>query len=334
MRQVLAGTVLAIVLAGCAAPATEQAVTPDPSAAQDDVASSAIPAPSASPTLAVSRSPSSAVAAPSGTALALLATLAVKGRAPKTGYDRDRFGQAWADVDRNGCDTRNDILERDLTGVVFKVGTRDCKVLSGALAEPYTGRTLTFTSQDGKAVQIDHVVALSDAWQKGAGGREPRKLLAFANDPINLLAVDGPTNASKSDGDAATWLPPNKGYRCAMVARQTAVKAKYGLWITGAERDAMARVLTTCPAAKVPTGGNPTLAPATNSKPPTSSPVGTEAPSAAPPAPPAQPARSGVDPDYGTCKNAKANGAGPYHQGKDPEYDYYRDGDRDGVVCE
>ena len=174
-------------------------------------------------------------------------------------------------------------------------------------------------------------MALSDAWQKAAGQWEPRKRDAFANDPLNLLAVDGPTNGSKSDGDAATWLPPDKSYRCAMVARQTAVKAKYGLWITGAERDAIARVLATCPTAKVPTGGNPTLAPATKGKPPASAPVGTAAPSVAPPA---QPARGGVDPDYGTCKNAKANGAGPYYQGKDPEYDFYRDGDGDGVVCE
>lgn len=96
--------------------------------------------------------------------MALLATLEVKGRAPNTGYERDLFGASWADVDRNGCDTRNDILNRDLTGQSFKPGTRDCVVISGQLADPYTARTLTFTKPDAGAVQIDHVVALSNAW--------------------------------------------------------------------------------------------------------------------------------------------------------------------------
>lgn len=222
------------------------------------------PVSSPEPTVASSRPPTTeeliAEAQPS-TALALLATLAVKGRAPKTGYDRDLFGQTWADTDRNGCDTRNDILKRDLTGETFRSGTRDCVVITGQLADPYTGRTLSFTKADASAVQIDHVVALSDAWQKGAQQWDAGKRLGFANDPLNLLAVDGPTNASKSDGDAATWLPPNKAYRCAMVARQTAVKAKYGLWATAAERDAIARVLSSCPIERAPTGGSPTSAP-------------------------------------------------------------------------
>ena len=194
------------------------------------------------------------------TALALLATLEVKGRAPKTGYDRALFGQAWADTDRNGCGTRDDMLKRDLTGETFKAGTGDCVVLTGQLADPYTGQTLSFTKADAGAIQIDHLVALSDAWQKGAQQWDAGKRLAFANDPLNLLAVDGPTNASKSDGDAATWLPPNKGYRCAMVARQTAVKAKYALWVTAAEREAIARVLSVCPNEPAPTGGSPTTA--------------------------------------------------------------------------
>jgi len=227
--------------------------------------------PAAEPAPASSPEPPPPPAAPSttdqiiaqaqpSTALALLATLEVKGRAPKTGYDRAVFGQAWADTDRNGCGTRDDMLKRDLTGETFKAGTRDCVVLTGQLADPYTGRTLIFTKADAGAIQIDHVVALSDAWQKGAQQWDAGKRLAFANDPLNLLAVDGPTNASKSDGDAATWLPPNKGYRCAMVARQTAVKAKYALWVTAAERDAIARVLSVCPNEPAPTGGSPTTA--------------------------------------------------------------------------
>ena len=184
----------------------------------------------------------------------LVDQLTVKGRAPKTGYSREQFGPAWSDVDHNGCDTRDDILNRDLVAKQWRVGTHDCVVIAGVLADPYTGRAIPFAKADASAVQIDHVVALSDAWQKGAAGWSPGKRLAFANDPLNLLAVDGPSNARKSDGDTATWLPPNKPYRCRFVARQVAVKAKYHLWVTAAERDAMRRVLAPCPDQRVPRG--------------------------------------------------------------------------------
>jgi hypothetical protein len=182
----------------------------------------------------------------------LVDRLTVKGRAPKTGYARGQFGPAWSDVDRNGCDTRNDILNRDLTAREWRVGTHGCVVIAGVLADPYTGRAIPFAKADAAAVQIDHVVALSDAWQKGAAGWSAARRLAFANDPLNLLAVDGPSNARKRDGDTATWLPPNKPYRCRFVARQVAVKAKWGLWVTAAERDAMRRVLSKCPEQPAP----------------------------------------------------------------------------------
>lgn len=183
----------------------------------------------------------------------VLDTLTVKGRAPKTGYSRDLFGASWADVDRNGCDTRNDILNRDLADKQWRAGTRNCVVVAGTLTDPYTGTPLTFAKARAFAVQIDHVVALSDAWQKGAQQWDTTKRTAFANDPLELLAVDGPTNMRKGDGDAATWLPPDKSYRCEYVARQIAVKAKYGVWVTQAEHDAMARILERCPDQKVPT---------------------------------------------------------------------------------
>jgi hypothetical protein len=182
----------------------------------------------------------------------LVDQLTVKGRAPKTGYAREQFGPAWADVDRNGCDTRDDILNRDLTAKQWRPGTHGCVVIAGLLADPYTGRSIPFAKADAAAVQIDHVVALSDAWQKGAASWSAARRLAFANDPLNLLAVDGPSNASKSDGDTATWLPPNKPYRCRFVARQVAVKAKWELWVTAAERDAMRRVLSKCPEQPAP----------------------------------------------------------------------------------
>jgi hypothetical protein len=196
----------------------------------------------------------SAPAAEGGSAVAALSTLAVRGRAPRTGYDRALFGQAWADVDRNGCDTRNDVLGRDLTSEQARPGTHGCVILTGTLRDPYTGTTIAFVrgqSTSGK-VQIDHVVALSDAWQKGAQQLTTSRRTALANDGLNLLAVDGLTNQRKSDGDAATWLPPDKAYRCSYAARQIAVKAKYGLWVTSAERDALGRILAACPSQALP----------------------------------------------------------------------------------
>ena len=187
-------------------------------------------------------------------ATAVMKTLIVKGRAPKTGYSRAQFGPAWADVDHNGCDTRNDILRRDLTSAVYRSGT--CVILSGILHDPYGGSVISFRRgrATSPAVQIDHVVALSDAWQKGAFAWTFAKRLSFANDPLELLAVDGPINSQKSDNDAASWLPPVKAYRCQFVARQIAVKSKYGVWITSAERDAFGRVLAKCPKQMLPLG--------------------------------------------------------------------------------
>ncbi|HWT39959.1 MAG TPA: HNH endonuclease family protein [Dongiaceae bacterium] len=179
--------------------------------------------------------------APTGSAAEVLAQLAVKGRAPKTGYSRDQFGKGWGQT--NGCDTRDIILYRDLQNPQLN---GECTVIAGTLDDPYTGKTIQFTKSHSTAVQIDHVVALSDAWQKGAQQLTAARRKQLANDPLELLAVDGPTNQAKGDGDAATWLPSNKAFRCNYVARQIAVKKKYGLWVTDAEKRAMAGVLTKC----------------------------------------------------------------------------------------
>lgn len=209
----------------------------------------------ASPSTAM-QTQSSASVAPAGTAVHALALLRVRGRAPKTGYARGLFGQTWADVDHNGCDTRNDILRRDLNEYSLKAGTHGCLVLKGTLKDPYTGTVINFVRGPQSArVQIDHVVALYDAWQKGAQNWTAPQRTAFANDPLNLLAVDGPANQRKGNGDAATWLPDMKANRCGYVARQVAVKVKYGIWVTAAERDAIARVLTVCPNQKLPAAG-------------------------------------------------------------------------------
>lgn len=271
-------------------------------------------------------------------ALTVLNTLAVKGRAPKTGYSRDQFGAAWADVDHNGCDTRNDILNRDLTDKTYKANTHDCVVASGVLQDPYTGTRIDFVrGQDtSTAVQIDHVVALSDAWQKGAQQLTEDERRNLANDPYNLLAVDGPSNQRKSDGDAATWLPANTGFRCEYVARQIGVKQKYRLWVTQAEHDAMANVLATCPAQTIPAdGGVITPVQAEQQQAQTVEPQPTqEVPAPQPTQEPApQPAQQDANVYYKNCAAVRAAGKAPLYQGQ-PGYSSKLDRDGDGIACE
>ena len=267
----------------------------------------------------------------------VLDSLEVKGRAPKTGYKRTQFGKAWADVDHNGCDTRNDILNRDLTGVRNKWRTHNCVVKSGKLHDPYTGKDIKFKKgkKTSTAVQIDHVVALSDAY--------------------NLLAVQGRANQKKSDGDAATWLPSNKGFRCEYVARQIGVKHKYSLWVTQAEKEAMAKVLSSCPTQTVPdyTGVKDSTAEKTTESEQTEqtqteqtqteqsaeqaqqTQQTTQAPALEPapaPAPAPQPATQ-QDVYYQNCTAARAAGAAPIYQGQ-PGYRSQLDRDHDGVACE
>ena len=194
--------------------------------------------------------PNQVNAAPSDDALTVLNSLSVKGRAAKTGYTRAQFTH-WSDLDRNGCDARNDTLKRDLTEVIYKAGTRDCKVIAGLLLDPFSGKVITFSSTKS-TIDIDHVVALSNAWQTGAAYFDKTKRQQIANDPLNLLAVDFSLNRKKGDGDAATWLPPLKSYRCDYVARQIAVKAKYGLWVTQPEKNAIVKLLEKCEGQKIP----------------------------------------------------------------------------------
>ncbi|MBO0728828.1 MAG: HNH endonuclease [Acidimicrobiaceae bacterium] len=235
--------------------------------------------------------PADPVAPPAESALAGLASLAVKGRAPKTGYSRDQFGPAWADNvsvagGHNGCDTRNDILRRDLTNIGLKPGSGGCIVLTGTLHDPYSNTTIAFVrgATTSQSVQIDHVVALADAWQKGAQQLTISVRTDFANDPLNLLAVSGTMNQQKGDSDAASWLPPNRAFRCPYVARQIAVKVRYHLWVTAAERDAMTRVLSTCPNQTLPAEGTrPSIG---NPGPPAPQTPTTVAPPAPAPSPP------------------------------------------------
>ncbi len=194
----------------------------------------------------------------SRSALIAAENLPVKGRAPKSGYSRAAFGPAWFDTDGNGCDTRDDLLRKYLHNAVFE---GSCIVLSGTLNDPYTGKPVTYVRGGYDEVDVDHMVSLSNAWQTGAQFWPPEKRLALANDPLNLQPTTAWVNRQKSDSDAASWLPSNKSYRCEFVARQVAVKQKYHLWATAAERSTMTSVLRRCPMLEMPAPGpNPTTA--------------------------------------------------------------------------
>lgn len=327
MRRVgkLAAVLLALgVLTGCVDASARESAS-DSAASEQSAPSSkpgtgaeAAPDPAAETAPAPEPAPKPQPQATPGTALALLEQLPVKGRAPKTGYDRaDKFGTPWPDFDRNGCDTRNDILQRDLTSVVL---SGPCKVMSGLLEDRMSGKTINFVrgNTTSTAVQIDHIVALSDAWQKGAQQLTQQSRVALANDPLNLLAVDGPTNSSKGDGDAATWLPPNRGFWCEYVARQISVKAHYSLWVTQAEKDAMQRVLGICPDQVAYAS---TFAAGVVGSTSSGSSAGADAPPAA------------SDVSYQNCAAARAAGAAPVRAG-DPGYGRHLDRDGDGVGCE
>ena len=181
-------------------------------------------------------------------AINILELLEVKGRAPKTGYDREEFYSTWPSVD--GCSLRQRVIRREFGETAVLDG---CTVVAGEFDEPYTGEHKKFSTREeiSRGIQIDHVVALSDAWQKGAQYMEKTVRYAMATDPLNLLAVDAAANQKKSDGDAATWLPSNKKFRCQYVARQVSVKYKYGLWVTEAEKTAIHDILVNCPNERV-----------------------------------------------------------------------------------
>jgi hypothetical protein len=289
----------------------------------------------------VSRGPSTLSATAADSSLAKLQTLAVKGRAPKTDYSREQFGQAWTDDvtvagGHNGCDTRNDILRRDLTSLTMKPGSNGCAVQTGTLNDPYTNTTIAFRrgASTSSAVQIDHVVALSDAWQKGAQQLSAMERRNLANDPRNLQTTDGSANQQKGDGDAATWLPSNKSYRCVYVSRQIDVKSVYRLWVTAAEKDAMTRILTGCGATPVETSEPSETATRTATPVPTTpAPTTTRPPATQTPMDVAPPQDDSGSAYYKNCSAARAAGAAPLYQGQ-PGYRSALDRDGDGVACE
>jgi len=264
------------------------------------------------------------------TAVGALSLRPLKGRAPMTGYDRDRFGPAWLDADRNGCDTRNDVLGEHLRLVTLE--SNGCVVAAGSYDDPYTGSRIDYWQGHGSLIDIDHVVSLGNAWATGAFGWSIKRRAAFANDPLNLLPTDAGANRQKGDGDAATWLPANKSYRCEYVSRQVAVKAKYDLWVTSAEQAAIQRVLTPCDGQALTPDpwGAPTEVDHNISDPfDTINDAATD--SSAVPA--TDPSGGGAPVHYNSCGEARAAGATPVRMG-DPGYGAHLDGDGDGTACE
>lgn len=322
--------VLFIVVSGCSAVGvsvrTEASPTRGPS-----VPATPTPTPTPAPTPSPTPRPTPSSPPATGSAAEALAALVVKGSAPRTGYERDLFH--WrSDVDRNGCDTRNDVLRRDLRSVLFGAGTRGCLVLTGTLPDPYSGETLRMVRGGGDGIDVDHVVALGNAWVSGAARWSEEQRTRFGNDPLNLLAVSASQNRQKGDGDAATWLPASKAFRCAYVARQVAVKRSYALAVKPAERAAIERVLSRCPGQPMPTSAQVTP-PATDPR----APVGER------PTPSPTPSRGAGDGSgsgavagstpYENCDAARAAGAAPVHRGE-PGYAPHLDRDDDGTGCD
>ena len=336
-RSAIAASLLAVVLAACNQPSGISAGAADGAPLAASHAQSESSAPSVRHTGNQTNSPAqrhgaagdvaaaaeAARAASALTAYKAVDTLKTSTWLSHAGYSRSQFGKAWIDVDGNHCDTRDDILARDLRSI-SRAGA--CKVLSGTLRDPYTGQTIYYVRGNGSGVDIDHVVALSNAWETGAAVWVYSKRAALANDPANLLAVDASANRQKGDADAGAWLPQTS-YQCAYVARQVMVKRKYQLFVTSDEKSAMKRVLSRCSSIRLPNPGSQPTTAANAGAPPLSSSTAVGDTNAST-------THAGLDPRFSSCAKAKAAGYGPYVRGRDSEYAWYRDGDGDGIDCE
>jgi hypothetical protein len=186
-------------------------------------------------------------------ATAALASLRVAEKTALDGYERGCgegeacvFGPAWADVDRNGCDQRNDVLHRDLTQVQVREGTQGCVVIAGVLDDPYTGQSVPFEKTDAAEVPIDHVVPLAAAWTQGAAAWSDDERRVFANDLANLMATTRSQNSAKGDSTADEWVPPDPSYGCSYATVVVTVKSTYDLAVAPAEFEALQSLLATC----------------------------------------------------------------------------------------
>lgn len=297
-------------------PATEPNARSTPS-------TTATPTPSATPTVPPASTPAA------GTALSLLAALSTDASPEShTGYNRDFFVH-WSDSDGDGCNTRAEVLITESSTSTSHTGT--CAISIGKWFSQYDGVWVTVASQ----LDIDHFVPLSEAWKSGAYRWSASTRQAFANDlgyAASLIAVTASTNRSKGDQDPARWMPPNAGFACTYVSTWVAVKYRWSLTVDSSERSAISRILGGCGTLKVTTPAKASISIASVSD--AAAPAGSGGATTG-----ATTGGNGsndgkTDPDYGTCVKAKAAGRGPYVKGVDPEYDFYRDGDKDGMVCE
>ncbi|MFM7694144.1 MAG: excalibur calcium-binding domain-containing protein [Actinomycetota bacterium] len=235
------------------------------------------------------------------------------------GYDRDLFDH-WIDADGDGCDTRDEVLIQEARTPPGLTGR--CRLVGGRWWSAYDDLLIT----SARRLDIDHFVPLAEAWRSGARRWDADTRRRFANDldyPLTLIAVTAATNRSKSDQDPTTWLPPFGTYRCTYVASWIAVKWRWRLTVDVLERGALTVGLSGC--------GRRALVPKPRRAPVG---IGSGAGQAAGGGQAATPATGARDPRFGSCREAKAAGYGPYVSGRDPEYAWYRDGDGDGTVCE
>jgi len=215
-------------LVACAPSVPATAARPAPTAT-----SSAPPRPGSTPTAA------------QGALVAMIDALPVSSSTPPAKYVRADFGAAWADTDRNGCDTRNDVLARDLLDAQTKPDTRGCVVTSGVLHDPYTGTTLTWTKAGG-GIDIDHVVPLEQAWAAGAWTWTTERREQFANDLPELQATVSSTNRAKGDSPIQTWTPPDPTYLCTYTTRWVQTKTTWQLTVTQDEKTRLLHLATNC----------------------------------------------------------------------------------------
>lgn len=243
----------------------------------------------------------------------LLSALKIEGEY-QNGYDRDFF-RHWIDSDGDGCNTRREVLIQESRTDVSISG--NCQV-----AGQWVSLFDNVVTTDASSFDVDHMVPLKEAWDSGAYGWDSGTRTAFANDlgyAHSLIAVTASSNRSKSDRDPAQWLPVNNDFHCVYAFRWLAVKYRWSLSVDSAEALTLARLATTC--ANGEYGSIPEKARIGAGSPPQ-------------PAAPRQSSDGKLDPRFDTCREAIANGFGDYVKGVDPEYDWYRDGDKDGIACE
>lgn len=236
-----------------AAPTVSATPSQEPAPASPVVIATPDAVPSATPAITASATPEPAPEfdATASQFIEALNALNLVNAVEDGGYNRSEdFGSAWTDVDQNGCDTRNDILNRDLTAITYKTASDSCTVATGTLNDPYTGQTIDFVrgQETSMAVQIDHIIPLKYAYMHGATGWSQDVRELFANDPDNLLAVDGPSNSSKSAKGPENWMPENTGYACEYAERFVNVADKYDVSITTNDYDVLYDALLTCAA--------------------------------------------------------------------------------------